>query len=350
MRHTWALGLLLLCGLFALASIAPVHAAERAKKIAPTPKAAATKARAPKSASPAASVPAPPPYKSAIVIDAQTGAVLFEDQADRIAPPASMTKLMSFLVVHDALASGRLRLDSPVRVTAASARVGGTQVWLREGEVFPVEEMLYALMLHSANDCAHALALAASGSVEAFVQQMNARAAELGLTLTRFHNPHGLPPSPPAQRDIAAGNLSTARNIATLCRYLVGHTSILDYSSTQRRSFRPGDPKRRVDMRNHNHLLGKVHGVDGLKTGYTRSAGFCLAATAERDGQRVIAVIMGAPSSKARDLKMIKLLDQGFAALRNGAATRAAVGETPHDAEGQIRFTIPSYTAPPTKR
>jgi len=282
------------------------------------------------------------PYKAAIVIDATSGAVLFEHAADRISPPASMTKLMTFLLVHDAIERGQLRLDSPIRITAASAAIGGTQVWLRAGEVFPVEELLYALMLHSANDCAHALALAVGGSIEGFSEMMNARAAELGLTLTRFHNPHGLPPSGPAQRNIAAGNLSTARNIAMLSRYLVAHTDILNYTSTQRRSFRASEPKRRVDMRNHNHLLGKVAGVDGLKTGYTRAAGFCLSATAERSGQRIIAVIMGVPTSKARDLEMVELLERGFTALANGTAVRTQAAEAAHDAEGHIEFSIPS--------
>jgi len=280
------------------------------------------------------------PYKTAIVIDAASGAVLFEYDADRISPPASMTKLMTFLLVHDALASGQLQLDSPTRITAASAAIGGTQVWLRAGEVFSVEELLYALMLHSANDCAHALALAVGGSIEGFSEMMNARASELGLTLTRFHNAHGLPPSGAANGNISAGNLSTARNIATLSRYLVTHTDILRYSSTQQRSFRANDPKRRVAMRNHNHLLGKVAGVDGLKTGYTRAAGFCLAATAKRGGQRVIAVIMGAPTSKARDLAMVGLLDRGFTALAAGTAVQAQAAEAAHDAEGQIKFSI----------
>jgi len=303
----------------------PTHAANTAK-VKPKPLLQAT---------------ASTPYKAAIVIDAASGTVLFEHDADRISPPASMTKLMTFLLVHDALASDQLRLDSPIRITAASAGIGGTQVWLRAGEVFSVEELLYALMLHSANDCAHALALAVGGSIEGFSEMMNARAAALGLTLTRFHNPHGLPPTGPTQRDIAAGNLSTARNIATLSRYLVTHTDILRYSSTQHRSFRASDPKRRVAMRNHNHLLGKVAGVDGLKTGYTRAAGFCLAATAKRGSQRIIAVIMGAPTSKARDLAMVELLDRGFAALAAGTAVRAQAAEATHDAEGQIQFSIP---------
>jgi len=298
--------------------------------------------QAPSSKPPA--VPASPaalPYRAAIVIDAASGAVLFEHDADRIAPPASMTKLMTYLLVHDAVSRGQLRLDSPIRITAASAAVGGTQVWLRAGEVFSVEELLYALMLQSANDCAHALALAVGGTIETFSGMMNARASELGLTLTRFHNPHGLPPPAPAQRDIAAGNLSTARNIAALSRYLVAHTDILRYSATTQKDFRAGDAKRRVAMRNHNHLLGRVAGVDGLKTGYTRAAGFCLAATAERGGQRVIAVIMGAPTAKTRDLAMVELLNAGFTALATGSAVRnhAAVGS--HDAEGQIEFSIP---------
>lgn len=251
-------------------------------------------------------------YKGAIITDAATGKVLFEDNADIVSPPASITKLMTFLIVHDRIASGAMTLQTPVPVGAASSKIGGTQVWLKQGETFPVEEMLYALMIQSANDCAHALALAVAGSTDAFTELMNQRAASLGMTHTTFRSPHGLPPS---NRRIADGDLTTPRDLATLSRHLLQHTNILDYTSVKERSFREGYTEGRIDMRNHNHLLGNVDGVDGLKTGYTRGAGFCLAATAQRNGRRIIAVIMGSPSAKTRDLKMAELIQRGFAAL-----------------------------------
>lgn len=251
-------------------------------------------------------------YKGAIVIDAATGKVLLEENADIVTPPASITKLMTFLVVHDQIASGAITLQTPVPVGAASARIGGTQVWLKQGESFSVEEMLYALMVQSANDCAHALALAVAGSADAFVELMNQRAASLGMTRTTFRTPHGLPP---ANRKIADGDLTTPRDLATLSRYLVQNTDILTYTSVKERAFRADSPTARIDMRNHNHLLRNVEGVDGLKTGYTRGAGFCLAATAQRNGRRIIAVIMGSPAAKTRDLRMAELLKRGFVLL-----------------------------------
>jgi len=253
-----------------------------------------------------------PVYKGALIIDAATGKVLFEDNADIVSPPASITKLMTFLIVHDRIAQGTLTLQTPVPVSAASSKIGGTQVWLKQGESVPVEEMLYALMIQSANDCAHALALAVAGSADAFVGMMNARARELGMTNTTFRSPHGLPPS---NRRIADGDLTSPRDLALLSRFLIQYTNILDYSSIKERVFREGQTNGRIVMRNHNHLIDNVEGVDGLKTGYTSGAGFCLAATARRNGRRIIAVIMGSPSAKVRDLKMAELLQRGFAAL-----------------------------------
>jgi D-alanyl-D-alanine carboxypeptidase (penicillin-binding protein 5/6) len=272
-----------------------------------------------------------PVYRGAIVIDAATGKVLFEDNADHVSPPASMTKLMTFLIVHDKIASGGLTLQTPVTVSAASSKIGGTQVWLKQGESFPVEEMLYALMIQSANDCAHALACAVAGTPEAFVELMNAKAREIGMTHTTFRSPHGLPPS---NRRIADGDLTTPRDMAVLGRYLIQNTDVLKYTSVRERPFRDGQPTGRIIMRNHNHLLGKVAGVDGLKTGYTAGAGFCLTATAQRNGRRIIAVIMDSPSAKVRDLKMIELLEKGFSLLppSDSPLTIAPIPPKPADA------------------
>jgi D-alanyl-D-alanine carboxypeptidase (penicillin-binding protein 5/6) len=253
-------------------------------------------------------------YSGAIMIDADSSKILFEDGADIVSPPASMTKLMTFAVVHDKLADGSLKLDTPVTVTAADSKIGGTQVWLKEGEVFPVEELLYAMMIQSGNDAAHALARTVAGSPEAFVELMNAKARALGMTRTTFRTPHGLPP---ANRHTADGDLTTPRDYATLSRYLLRQTDVTKYSGVRERKFGEGKrtPDRVIAMTNHNHLIGKVAGVDGLKTGFTNGAGYCLAATAERNNHRIIVVVMGSPDSKTRDFKVMEMIERGFAAL-----------------------------------
>jgi D-alanyl-D-alanine carboxypeptidase (penicillin-binding protein 5/6) len=183
--------------------------------------------------------------------------------------------------------------------------------------------MIYAMMIQSANDCSYALARASAGSVEAFVELMNSKAKELGMTRTTFRSPHGLPPS---SRKIAEGDLTTPRDFALLCRHLVLKTDVLKYTSAKERDFGPLRAKGPQHMINHNKLMGKVDGVDGLKTGYTKSAGYCLSATALRNNRRVIVVIMGAfgPQGKidlgaSRDRKTIELISSSFAALPAGS-------------------------------
>ena len=254
---------------------------------------------------------AQPEYRGALVMDAANGQVIFEDQADRANPPASVAKLMTFLVVHDCLRAGTLTLNTPITVTREDAGMGGTQVWLEAGETFTVEDLLYALLIQSANDAAHALARAAHGSVPAFVSEMNLRAQSLGMARTTFRTPHGLPPR---SRKASDSDITTARDLALLSRELLLHTDIITYSSVRERTFRPGQPPpREVIMRNHNHLLAKVRGADGLKTGYTSAAGFCLAATAEREGRRLIVVVVGSPDAKSRDIKVAELVERFFA-------------------------------------
>lgn len=266
--------------------------------------------------------PAAATYKGAIVINAADGSVLFEDNADIVNPPASVTKLMTFLLVHDAIAAGRITLGTPVGVTHAEAKFAmkrdSTSVWLNERETHTVEELLYAIMIRSANDAALVLSRAVAGSSEAFVGQMNVRARELGMAHTRFATPHGLNPSTlPAEQ----GDLTTPRDLAILSRELIARTDILKYTSVRTRPFGEGQRNKPVMMTNHNHLLGKVPGVDGLKTGYTQNAGFCLAATAQRDGRRVIAVTMGTPNRIARDAKIAGLIEAAFAKLAETPAS-----------------------------
>jgi D-alanyl-D-alanine carboxypeptidase (penicillin-binding protein 5/6) len=267
-------------------------------------------------------------YKGFVVMDAATGSVLSEENADIVSPPASMTKLMTFAVLYDKLAAGTLTLATPVQIDATDSRIGGTQVFLDPRETFPVEELIYAMMIQSANDAAHALARVAAGSPEAFVELMNAKAREIGMTHTTFRSPHGLPPT---SRRLADGDLTTPRDFALLARYVLQKTDVLKYTSVKTRDFGPARTKGPQHMINHNKLLGKIGGVDGLKTGYTEGAGYCLSATAERNGRRVIVVIMGAfgpggqkDLGKSRDLKAIELLERGFAAIPANSAPFAA--------------------------
>jgi D-alanyl-D-alanine carboxypeptidase len=204
-----------------------------------------------------------------------------------------------------------------VKIAVEDSKMGGTQVYLDPRETFPVEELIYAMMIQSANDAAHALARAAAGSTPAFVELMNAKARALGMTHTAFRTPHGLPQ--------ADSDLTTPRDFSLLCRYLMLNTDVLKYTAVRERDFGAARAKGPEKMRNHNNLLGKIAGVDGLKTGYTKSAGYCLSATAERNGRRIITVIMGSfgpgktiDKGRARDLKAVELIERGFAALPAG--------------------------------
>ena len=292
-------------------------------------------------------------HKGYIVIDAATGKVLLEDNAHNESPPASMTKIMTFLVVDDAIKSGAIALDTPVQVTKEDYSMGGTQVYLDPRETFTVEELLYALMIQSANDAATALARAAAGSRELFVQKMNQRAQSLGMLRTRFTSPHGLPPS---SRQIDDSDLTCPADFALLCREVITKTEILKYSSIRKRTFGP-DRAEPLEMENHNKLLGKVAGVDGLKTGYTRAAGYCLSATAERNGRRLIVVIMGSFGPKgeidmgrSRDLKTIELIERGFSTLQASAQASpvtAASALAPR-ATGATPVAAPSPISPVT--
>lgn len=259
-------------------------------------------------------------YRGYVVLDAATGRTLAENNGDVVCPPASMAKLMTFAVLSDKLQSGALKLDTMVQIDASDARMGGTQVYLDPRETFSVEDLIYAMMIQSANDAAHALARTAAGSVPGFVELMNAKAREIGMRNSTFRTPHGLTSK---RQDINEGDLTTPRDFAILCRYLVQKTDVLKYSSVKQRDFGTARAKGPIHMENHNKLLGRVAGVDGLKTGYTQNAGYCLSTTAERNGHRVVVVIMGCfgpetrkiDMGKSRDLKSIELLEKGFAAI-----------------------------------
>jgi len=247
------------------------------------------------------------PYLGAIVVDAATGQVLIQNNADAPGFPASVIKLMDMMVVLDRLASGQLSLSNSVTVTAEASKVGGSQVYLAEKESFSLEDLMYALMVQSANDSAMAIALHVGGTAGGFVDMMNRKAEELGMTNTQFHSVHGLPPAAGQKSDT-----STARDLAVLARALISqHPDILKYTATQVRPFRDG----KFIMRNHNHLLTSVSGCDGMKTGFITAGGFSMVATAQRGGRRVIAVVLGSRDRKVRDAAAAELISKGFAAL-----------------------------------
>jgi serine-type D-Ala-D-Ala carboxypeptidase (penicillin-binding protein 5/6) len=262
------------------------------------------------------------PYLGAIAVDAATGKVLFEDNPDGKGYPASMQKLMDLLIILEKIEHGQLSLQDQVPVSAKAAKTGGSQVWLAEKESFTVDDMLYALMVQSANDAAVALAEKVAGSTEAFVELMNAKAKELGMNSSVFHSVHGLPPAPGQAHDV-----TTARDFSILCREVVRHPEALGYTSTREHPFRQNVPGRNVVMRTHNHLLARVDGCDGLKTGFFGQAGFSIAVTAARHGQRVIVVVLDSPSLKTRDRKATELVEKGFSAL-GAAPTRTAALKT----------------------
>jgi len=256
------------------------------------------------------------PYVSALVIDAESGKVLFAEQADTVAYPASVLKLMNLLIILKQLEQGKVKLSDMVQVTPEAARTGGSQVYLDSREQFPLEELLYALAVQSANDAAVALAVHIAGSKEGFVALMNQQAAELGMKSTRFHSVHGLPPAKEQKPDE-----TTAADLALLCRELANRPDAFKYTGTKERPFRDNT----FIMRNHNHLLGSVEGVDGFKTGYYEAAGFSIAATAAKGGVRIIAIVMGSKDRKVRDAKTRELLAKGFTMVPPKAATPPAM-------------------------
>jgi len=250
------------------------------------------------------------PFLGAIVLDAGSGEVLFEDHADVPGYPASIVKLMDLLLVFDELDAGRLHLSDTVTVSREAERMGGSQVYLAKDEAFPVEDLLYALMIQSANDAAVAIAEHIAGSKDAFTTRMNEKAVALGLTGTTFHSVHGLPPGKGQLPDV-----STARDLARLGIEACKRPDVFAYTSTKERGFRNDT----FIMRSHNGLLRTLDGCDGLKTGYFRLAGFSVVATAERDGTRLVAAVIGCKEKKVRDAEAARLMNEAFARLRRPA-------------------------------
>lgn len=240
------------------------------------------------------------PAKSAILLEQSTGRVLYEQNADEKLPPASITKVMTLLLVMEALESGKIHLNDMVTTSEYANSMGGAQIWLKVGEEMSVEDLIKAVAISSANDASVALGEHVAGSNEAFVGMMNQRAKELGMNNTNFVNCNGLD---------EPGHLTTARDIALMSRELMKHPSIMDYSTVWMDSLRNGA----TELVNTNKLVRFYNGCTGLKTGTTNGAGSCLSATASRDGLALVSVVMGCVTSNDRFAAARGLLDYGFA-------------------------------------
>lgn len=243
--------------------------------------------------------------KSAVLMDAATGTVLFESNAHEPLAPASVTKVMTMLLIMEALDSGQITLEDTVTASEAAAAKGGSQIYLKVGETMSVSDMLKSIAVSSANDCACAMAEHLWGSEGAFVEQMNRRAAELGMTDTHFVNCTGLDDGADA-----AQHRTSAYDIALMSRELLTkHPDIKKFTTIWMDSVRGGA----FGLSNTNKLIRFYPGATGLKTGFTSGAGYCLSATAEREGMELIAVVMGCETSQKRTAACKSMLDYGFA-------------------------------------
>lgn len=238
--------------------------------------------------------------KSAILM-APDGSVLYENNADEPLQPASVTKIMTMLLTLEAVDSGQASLEDMVTASANAASMGGTQIFLKEGEQLSLQDMLKSIAVASANDAAVAVAEHLAGSEEGFVQRMNERAAQLGCTGTTFVNPNGLDAD-------GQKTQTTARDLALISKELIQHEAIFDYTTIWMDSIRDGQ----FELANTNKLLRKYDGLVGLKTGYTSEAGFCISAVAKRDDLMLIAVVLGEPDKESRNTDITNMLNYGF--------------------------------------
>lgn len=240
------------------------------------------------------------PAKSAILIEQETGKVLFEKNADEQLPPASITKIMTLLLTMEAIDSGKISLEDMVTCSAHAESMGGSQIWFEEGEQLSVDDLLKAAAISSANDASVALGEFLAGSEDAFVVQMNEKAAQLGMNNTHFVNASGLD---------ADGHLTTARDISIMSRALLNYPLITNYTSVWISELRDG----KTQLVNTNKLVRFYDGCTGLKTGTTNGAGSCLSASATKKGMSLIAVTLGSATSADRFSAARGLLDYGFA-------------------------------------
>lgn len=300
--------------------------------------------------------------KSMILIEATTGAVLYEMNADEPLPPASVTKIMTLLLVMEAVDTGKISLSDEVTVSPNAASMGGSQIYLEVGERMTVEEMIKAVIIASANDAALALAEHVCGSESEFVAGMNNRAKELGMNNTNFENTNGLD-------DTTTAHLTSARDIAIMSAELIKHETILKYTTIWQDTLRDG----KFTLTNTNRLVRFYKGCNGLKTGSTSKAGYCMSASAKRDGLQLITVVMGAKTRDTRNSIAQNLLDFGFAsytyyedkanidrdlAVKRGRCDSVKIGYTPlktivekgSDKKIAATVVLPDHVTAPIKR
>ncbi|OPX92432.1 MAG: D-alanyl-D-alanine carboxypeptidase DacF precursor [Syntrophorhabdus sp. PtaB.Bin006] len=243
------------------------------------------------------------PCKAYIVVEALTGKVVEGENIHEKRPPASVTKLMVALVVLEKLASGQVKLTDQITTSKEASKIGGSQVYLEEGEAFSLGDMMKAILVASGNDAAYAVAEHIAGSKDEFVKLMNEKAKALNMVDTEFRSVHGLPPSKGQEPD-----LTSASDLAILARELLKYPQLLQWTSLKSEPFRDG----KFIMNNHNKLLTKMGGVDGLKTGYYGETGFNVVATAVRNDMRFIVVVLGSPSANIRDSVAIEKFKKAF--------------------------------------
>jgi D-alanyl-D-alanine carboxypeptidase (penicillin-binding protein 5/6) len=242
-------------------------------------------------------------YKGFVVMEPLTGVILSANHPDIKVEPASVSKLMLAAVTLDFIKEGKAKLQEVVTVSRKASKMGGSQVYLKEGESFSLDELLYAIIVQSANDACVAVAEHLAGTTDAFVELMNKKVKQLHMKNTHYVSVSGLYVKPTIH------DITTPRDMAILARYLlIRHPEILKYSATKVRGFRNNT----FTLRSHNHLLLRYHGMDGLKTGYYHRAGFNLVATAKRGNQRFIVSLFGASTSKLRDKKITELMEHAF--------------------------------------
>ncbi len=246
-----------------------------------------------------------PNAKSAILIEASTGEILYEHNSHEKLDPASMTKMMSLLLVMENIEKGVIKWDQIVTVSSNASSMGGSQILLETNEKMSVEDLVKGVAIASGNDAIVALAEVIAGTEENFVIMMNKKAKELGLKDTNFKNCHGLDEE---------GHYSSAYDMALIAKELVKHEKILEYSSIYESYLREGTT-RKLWLVNTNKLVRFKEGVDGLKTGYTKAAGYCLTATMKRDNMRVIATVMGEPDSNTRNNEVSSMLDYAYSTI-----------------------------------
>jgi D-alanyl-D-alanine carboxypeptidase (penicillin-binding protein 5/6) len=276
------------------------------------------------------------PYAAACLLEPTTGTFIFEKDAHKQWPTASLSKMMVTLIVAERLRERGLNLSDPVATSRKASKMGGSQVFLKEGETFTLEEMMKAMVVHSGNDATVAIAEHLAGSTAAFVRLMNRRAAELGMKDTRYHSVHGLPPAAGGEFDV-----SSAHDAALLAQELLKHPDVMRWSAIDTAPFRNGE----FQIRNTNHLVRTYRGCDGLKTGYHARAGFNVVATAQRDGLRLVAVVLGTARKRDNFRQAAELLSEGFLnfEMRKVAARGTETARAVRVSGGTVAVLKPRY-------